>query len=157
MSKLTETAAMIISRGHSCQEPQSEPCAAFNALWASAQKWEDTPRFDGCRAEINVRSTQRQVNCMPWVNIKVIENVFSDGEKQRIIEEVTDALVSVARREPAGQDGGDRRGGEERAVGDRRSGGFGRTCQRAAGELMLIRYRAAPAASFFSEGTQRPP
>jgi 4-oxalocrotonate tautomerase len=32
---------------------------------------------------------------MPFANIKVIENVFSDGEKQQIIENVTDALVAV--------------------------------------------------------------
>lgn len=32
---------------------------------------------------------------MPLAMIKVIEGVFSDDEKQRIIEKVTEALVSV--------------------------------------------------------------
>lgn len=32
---------------------------------------------------------------MPLANIKVIEGVFSDGEKRRMIEKVTEALVSV--------------------------------------------------------------
>jgi 4-oxalocrotonate tautomerase len=36
-----------------------------------------------------------KVNCMPFANIKVIENVFSEDEKRRLIEEVTEALVSV--------------------------------------------------------------
>jgi 4-oxalocrotonate tautomerase len=32
---------------------------------------------------------------MPLANIKVIEGVFTDAEKQQMIEKVTDALVSV--------------------------------------------------------------
>ena len=32
---------------------------------------------------------------MPLANIRVIEGVFSDDEMQRMIEKVTDALVSV--------------------------------------------------------------
>ncbi len=32
---------------------------------------------------------------MPVANIKVIEGVFSDGEKRRMIEKVTEALVSI--------------------------------------------------------------
>jgi 4-oxalocrotonate tautomerase len=32
---------------------------------------------------------------MPLATIKVIEGVFSDGEKQRMIEKVTEAMVSV--------------------------------------------------------------
>lgn len=32
---------------------------------------------------------------MPFVNIKIIEGVFSQEEKQRMIEKVTDAMVSV--------------------------------------------------------------
>lgn len=32
---------------------------------------------------------------MPLANIKVIEGVFSQAEKQRIIEKVTDALVEI--------------------------------------------------------------
>ena len=32
---------------------------------------------------------------MPLATIKVIEGVFSDKEKQQIVEKVTDALVSV--------------------------------------------------------------
>jgi len=32
---------------------------------------------------------------MPLVTINVIENVFSDEQKQQIIEKVTDALVSI--------------------------------------------------------------
>lgn len=32
---------------------------------------------------------------MPIVNIKVIENVFSDTQKREIIEKVTDAMLTV--------------------------------------------------------------
>lgn len=32
---------------------------------------------------------------MPFATIKVIENVFSDDEKQRMIEKVSEAMVSV--------------------------------------------------------------
>jgi 4-oxalocrotonate tautomerase len=32
---------------------------------------------------------------MPLANIKVIEGVFNDSEKQQMIKKVTDALVSV--------------------------------------------------------------
>lgn len=32
---------------------------------------------------------------MPLVDIQVIENVFSDEEKQAMIEQVTDAMVAV--------------------------------------------------------------
>ena len=32
---------------------------------------------------------------MPMVNIKLIENVFSDAQKREMIEKVTDAMVSV--------------------------------------------------------------
>ena len=32
---------------------------------------------------------------MPLANIKVIEGVFTDDEKQQMIEKVTDAMVSV--------------------------------------------------------------
>ena len=32
---------------------------------------------------------------MPLVQVKVIEGVFSDAQKQQMIEKVTDAMVSV--------------------------------------------------------------
>jgi len=32
---------------------------------------------------------------MPLANIKVIKGVFSDAEKQQMIEKVTDALVNI--------------------------------------------------------------
>ena len=32
---------------------------------------------------------------MPFVNVKVIEGVFSDAQKQEIIQKVTDAMVSI--------------------------------------------------------------
>ncbi len=32
---------------------------------------------------------------MPLANIKVIEGVFTDGEKQQMIEKVTDAMIAV--------------------------------------------------------------
>ncbi|MGQ0635207.1 MAG: tautomerase family protein [Planctomycetaceae bacterium] len=32
---------------------------------------------------------------MPFANIKVIKGVFTDAEKQQMIERVTDALVTV--------------------------------------------------------------
>ena len=32
---------------------------------------------------------------MPLINVRLIEGVFSDGQKQQIIERLTDAMVSV--------------------------------------------------------------
>ena len=32
---------------------------------------------------------------MPFVNIKIIEDVFTDDEKKRMIEKVTEAMASV--------------------------------------------------------------
>lgn len=32
---------------------------------------------------------------MPLVNVKVIENVFTEQQKKQIIEKVTDAMVSI--------------------------------------------------------------
>ncbi len=32
---------------------------------------------------------------MPFANVKVVEGVFDDDEKQQIIERVTNALISV--------------------------------------------------------------
>ena len=32
---------------------------------------------------------------MPLANVKVIEGVFDDAEKQQIVEKVTDALIAV--------------------------------------------------------------
>jgi len=32
---------------------------------------------------------------MPLVNVKVIENVFSDEQKRQMVERLTDAMVSV--------------------------------------------------------------
>lgn len=32
---------------------------------------------------------------MPFVNVKLIEGVFSDTQKQQIVEKLTDAMVSI--------------------------------------------------------------
>jgi 4-oxalocrotonate tautomerase len=32
---------------------------------------------------------------MPFVNVKLIEGVFSDAQKKQIVEKVTDAMVSI--------------------------------------------------------------
>ena len=32
---------------------------------------------------------------MPLINVKVIENVFSDAQKKDIVERLTDAMVSI--------------------------------------------------------------
>jgi 4-oxalocrotonate tautomerase len=32
---------------------------------------------------------------MPLINVKLIENVFSDSQKQEIVERLTDAMVAV--------------------------------------------------------------
>jgi 4-oxalocrotonate tautomerase len=32
---------------------------------------------------------------MPLINVRLIEGVFSDGQKQQIIERLTDAMVSI--------------------------------------------------------------
>jgi len=32
---------------------------------------------------------------MPFVNVKLIEGVFSDSQKKQIVEKVTDAMVSI--------------------------------------------------------------
>jgi 4-oxalocrotonate tautomerase len=32
---------------------------------------------------------------MPFINVKVIENVFSDSQKQDIVKRLTDAMVAI--------------------------------------------------------------
>lgn len=32
---------------------------------------------------------------MPFINVKVIEGVFDAGQKQRIVEKLTDAMVAI--------------------------------------------------------------
>jgi 4-oxalocrotonate tautomerase len=32
---------------------------------------------------------------MPFINVKVIENVFTDGQKHQIVERLTDAMVAI--------------------------------------------------------------
>ena len=32
---------------------------------------------------------------MPFVNVKIIEGVFSDGQKQDIVRKLTDAMVTI--------------------------------------------------------------
>ena len=32
---------------------------------------------------------------MPFINVKVIENVFTDAQKRDIVERLTDAMVSI--------------------------------------------------------------
>jgi 4-oxalocrotonate tautomerase len=38
---------------------------------------------------------KRKEQSMPFVNVKIIEGVFSDPQKKQIVERLTDAMVSV--------------------------------------------------------------
>jgi 4-oxalocrotonate tautomerase len=35
---------------------------------------------------------------MPLINVKLIEDVFTPGQKRKIVERLTDAMVSIAPR-----------------------------------------------------------
>lgn len=37
---------------------------------------------------------------MPLIDVKVIEGVFSDGQKRTIVEKLTDAMVSIEEENP---------------------------------------------------------
>jgi 4-oxalocrotonate tautomerase len=38
---------------------------------------------------------------MPFINVKLIEDVFTPDQKRRIVEELTDAMVAIEGREHA--------------------------------------------------------
>ena len=58
---------------------------------------------------------------MPLVQVKVIEGVFSDAQKQEMIHKLTDAMVSIEGEDAHG-DLGCRRRGQERELGHRGEG-----------------------------------
>ena len=41
------------------------------------------------------RTKKKGEYSMPFVNVKVIEGVFSEGQKKEMIEKLTDAMVSI--------------------------------------------------------------
>ncbi len=58
---------------------------------------------------------------MPFIQVKVIENVFSDEQKQQIVRELTDAMVHIeGENMRPSSDVVRGRGGQERQLGDRR-------------------------------------
>lgn len=38
---------------------------------------------------------------MPFINVKLIEDVFTPEQKRRIVEELTDAMVAIEGERPA--------------------------------------------------------
>ena len=59
---------------------------------------------------------------MPLVQVKLIEGVFSDAQKQEMIRKLTDAMVSIEGESVARGHLGGRRGGQERELGHRGEG-----------------------------------
>ena len=59
---------------------------------------------------------------MPLVQVKLIEGVFSDAQKQEMIRKLTDAMVSIEGENDARGHLGGRRRGQERELGHRREG-----------------------------------
>jgi 4-oxalocrotonate tautomerase len=53
-----------------------------------------------CRVDFSCVSQHRsttieRMGAMPLLNVKVIENVFSDEQKKQMVERLTDAMVSI--------------------------------------------------------------
>ena len=44
---------------------------------------------------MSTRHNQKGTAPMPFINVKVIENAFTDEQKQQLLTRVTDAVVSV--------------------------------------------------------------
>jgi hypothetical protein len=57
---------------------------------------------------------------MPLVQVKLIEGVFSDAQKQEMIRKLTDAIVSIEGEKMREVTLGDCRRGQERELGHRR-------------------------------------
>jgi 4-oxalocrotonate tautomerase len=71
-------------------------------MWLSFEDRSRVPGFHGTNyaesfavAKLDSPQRQKEMFEMPFAAIKVIEGVFSDDEKQRMIEKVTEAMVSV--------------------------------------------------------------
>jgi 4-oxalocrotonate tautomerase len=41
------------------------------------------------------RTTEQEEKLMPLLNVKIIENVFSDAQKKQMVEKLTEAMVSI--------------------------------------------------------------
>ncbi len=52
---------------------------------------------------------------MPLINVKLIEGVFNEAQKTKMVTDLTDAMVARRREHAPGHLGGDRRG-EEREL-----------------------------------------
>ena len=48
-----------------------------------------------CRSRSARRGARQKEIDMPFIQVKVIENVFSDDQKQEIVRSLTDALVGI--------------------------------------------------------------
>ena len=56
---------------------------------------------------------------MPLVQVKLIEGVFSDAQKAEMVKRLTDTMVSIEGENMPLRDVGNRRRGEEWALGNR--------------------------------------
>ena len=54
---------------------------------------------------------------MPLIQIKLIEDVFSEAQKKEMIKKITDTMVSIEGKEYATGHRRDSRGGQEAATG----------------------------------------
>ena len=75
---------------------------------------------------------------MPFIQVKVIENVFTSEQKQQIVRSLTDALVRYRRREHAACHVVRGRGGAQRRLGHRRQSVDNRRCPRASGRRQRL-------------------
>ena len=62
---------------------------------------------------------------MPMINVKLIEGVFNETQKKKMVTALTDAMVAIEGEVHAPSDLGGDRGGQERQLGNRRQAAFG--------------------------------
>ena len=62
---------------------------------------------------------------MPMINVKLIEGVFNETQKKKMVTALTDCNGRHRRRVHAPSDLGGDRGGQERQLGNRRQAAFG--------------------------------
>ncbi|MGZ8401124.1 MAG: tautomerase family protein [Methyloceanibacter sp.] len=92
---------------------------------------------------------------MPFINVKLIEGVFNDAQKKKMVTDLIDAMVAIEGESMRGHLGGDRRG-EERPLGARRQAADHGRCSRAANQSKRGLARAQSEAERPAEETAGP-
>jgi hypothetical protein len=70
---------------------------------------------------------------MPFVNVRLIEGVFTPEQKREMIHQLTETMVEIEGENLRPGNRGDRGGGQEWRLGDRRKRPHHRRCPRSAG------------------------